>query len=548
MLRSSFLGFKTASSALRVNQNLLDIVGQNMSNVNTKGYTRQRLDTSSVSFSTNNLKYGTNGVIIGQGVESTGMSQYRDSFLDLRYRAEAAKTGKEGVQLDALGDLESVFDEISMDGLDAQFSDLVKQLQSLTSSPSDPVIEGVVRTSASMLCQMLNDYSKQINTIKDQQSSYLKDGAMEDVNKLMKNIADLNKQIKEDNISGNPALELNDERNMLIDELSSYLDIEVNLTKVSIGGGRTIDELSIKLKSNKMELVNDDKFAALEAVTVGKDVGISLKKNIDSTLIDPSDPSSGNKFTVGSDLTKSIEKGQIAGYIQFLNGKGDFDTTGATDVKGVQYYEKMLDTLAGKFADLMNEANKSLKVNANGKPVDVDGNVVNSPADYVYVNKPLFTARGTEDTTGITAGNIKISNAWSDASGSYLTNTKIPSASGDDSAATDNILKMISLFQGSHDFTTDGTPGKPLFKGKMQEFFSFTSTRLNLQVKNAQNSYDTYAETQYQIDYSRSSLSSVHLDEEGVNLLTYSKSYNAAARLMTTMDEMLDTLINRMAV
>ena len=547
MLRSTFLGFKTANSALRVNQNLLDVVGQNMSNVNTKGYTRQRLDINTVSFSTNNLKYGANGVIIGQGVAAAGISQYRDSFLDLRYRTEAAKSGTESVQLDALSDLESVFDEISMDGLDAQFSDLVSQLQSLTSSPSDPVIEGVVRTSASMLCQMFNDYSERINTVKEQQTSYLKDGAIVEVNQLMKNIAGLNKQIKEDNISGNPALELNDERNMLIDELSSYLDVEVNLTPLSIGGGRTIDELSIKLKGNGMKLVNDDEFAELEVVkviveTVEKGVKINLKKSIDDTTL----------FPTGKDLTQSIDKGQIAGYINFLNGKGEFATSGSTDVKGVQYYESMLDTLASKFADLMNEANKNLKVDIDGNPLKADGTKAALPTEYVYQDRPLFEPR---TGTGITARNIKISNDWSDASGSYITNTKVPSAAGDVTGATENILKMISLFQDSHDFktpeTTDGTTttaGKPLFTGTMQEFFSYSATNLSLQVADAQNSYDTYSGTQYQIDYSRRSMSSVDLDEEGVNLLTYSKSYNAAARLMTTLDEMLDTLINRMAV
>jgi flagellar hook-associated protein 1 FlgK len=66
-------------------------------------------------------------------------------------------------------------------------------------------------------------------------------------------------------------------------------------------------------------------------------------------------------------------------------------------------------------------------------------------------------------------------------------------------------------------------------------------------VSDVETSYDTYSETQFQIEYSRNSLSSVDLNEEGVNLLTYSKSYNAAARLMTTIDEMLDTLINQMA-
>jgi flagellar hook-associated protein 1 FlgK len=67
-----------------------------------------------------------------------------------------------------------------------------------------------------------------------------------------------------------------------------------------------------------------------------------------------------------------------------------------------------------------------------------------------------------------------------------------------------------------------------------------------LEIEDVKNSYDTYSQTQYEIDYQRNSLSSVDLDEEGVNLLTYQKAYSAAAKLMTTLDEMLDTLINRM--
>lgn len=516
MLRSTFAGFTTASNALKVNQQSLDVVGQNMANINTKGYTRQRLDISSVSLNTNNLKYGIKGPIIGQGVESIGMGQYRDSFLDLRYRSESAKVGIEAVKSDAFGDLESVFDEISMDGLDNQFSDLVDQLQSLTGSPTDPVVEGVVRTSASMLCQMLNDYSRDIQTVSDQQKSYLKEGAIVDVNKLMKNIAEVNAQIRTDNLSGNPALELNDKRNEYIDQLSSYLDIEVEITPVEIGGGRTLDELSIKLKGNDMKLVDDDEYAEIDAVDVTgtKDVAIKLTKSIDVA------------FSVDDDLTASIDKGEIAGYLEFLNCKGKFNTSNTNDDSGVQYYQNMLDTLANKFAELMNEANST----------DAGG----------AINKPLFTARGTELVTGITAGNIKISNNWANSTESYITNTKSTTTT-DTSAATDNILKMISLFQSKETFTTDSSgTGIQLFKGTLQEFFSSIATDINLKVEDAQNSYDTYSETQYQINKSRDSLSSVDESEEGINLLKYSKSYNAAAKLMTTLDDMLDTLINNM--
>lgn len=527
MLRSTFLGFKTATSALTVSQNQMDVVGQNISNVNTQGYTRQRLDINSVSFSTGNLKYGLNGVIIGQGVAASGVSQYRDSFLDLRYRTEAAKVGSQEVQLDAFSDLEQVFDEIITDGLDAQFSDLLEQLHSLTSSPSDPVLEGVVRTSAELLTQMFNNYSEQINTIREQQLTYLHDGAIEQVNQLLKNISELNEQIKADNISGNPALELNDKRNMLIDELSGYLNIEVSIEPLDIGGGKSIDETVIKLKlsdGSKVNIVDRDKYAELSSSVEdgSSDVKVELTKNIDEN-------------NTNTNLTDLIDKGQIGGYIKFLNGKGEFaDSTDVdSQTKGVQYYQSMLDTLANKFATEMNNLNVQ-------EGTDADGNTVYS--GYLFASR---TDTGTDSFEGITASNIKISDAWKNSSDSYIKNTTTTTA-GDKTGATDNILRMISLFQSDMEFNvSDGGTG--LFKGTFQEFLSFTTTRLNLQVSDTQTSYDTYSETQYQIEYARSSMSSVDLNEEGVNLLTYSKSYNAAARLMTTLDEMLDTLINDMA-
>lgn len=530
MLRSTFLGYKTATSALTVSQNQMDIVGQNISNVNTKGYTRQRVDINSVSFRTNNLKYGLTGVVIGQGVETSGVSQYRDSFLDLRYRNESSKAGSQEVQLDALSDLEAVFDEITTDGLDAQFSDLLEQLHSLTSSPSDPVLEGVVRTSAEMLTQMFNNYSDQIQTIKEQQLTYLEDGAIEKVNQLLDNIAELNDQIKADNVSGNPALELNDKRNMLIDELSSYLDIDVDVVPLDIGGGKTIDELVIKLDGTTTELVNREEHAELGVGTKDGNTTVGLKiPQVDADGKVVKDADGNTIYTAGlTDISSSINGGQIDGYLKFINGSGDFaDSTGYTN-KGVVYYEKMLDTLANKFATEMNDLN--IKNNADG-----------TTTGYLFA---VRDGSGTDVYTGFTAGNIKISDAWADSTNSYIKNTTVDTE-GDNSGATDNILRMISKFQDKMEFATDD--GKAMFKGSFQEFLSFTTTRLNLQVSDVETSYDTYSETQFQIDYSRNSMSSVDLNEEGVNLLTYSKSYNAAARLMTTIDEMLDTLINQMA-
>ncbi|HBD63460.1 MAG TPA: flagellar hook-associated protein FlgK [Clostridiales bacterium] len=510
MLRPTFLGYKVATSAMKVNQITMDVVGQNISNINTTGYTRQRLDISSVSINARNLKYGMPGFTIGQGVQANGVSQFRDPFLDLRYRVQSAKAGSQEVQLDALNDLAGVLDETLKDGIEAQLSDLLAQFQTLSTKPSDPVIEGVVRTSAQMLAQMFNNYSQQINTIKEQQMSYLEDGAIEKVNQLMANIARLNQEIKENNIAGNAALELNDERNLLIDELSEYLDIDVVTTPESIGGGRTVDVLSIKLKGSddgsgeNIKLVDNNKCAKLNI-----DTAVTDKVALKLTAFDG---------TTYNDFNSNIKGGKIEGYLKFLNGKGDFaaSTDPFESSKGVLYYEKMIDSLANKFAEIMNEIN----------------------VDKIHgEDKPLFINRDTGTTADITAGNIKISDEWAKATKSYITNTNEPKTGNDSTGATDNLLKFIAAFSTEYDFTG--------MKGTFQEFATYTMTRLDLQIKDVDTSYATYSNNRYQIEFARSSMSSVDMNEEGVNLLQFSKSYNAAAKLMTTLDEMLETLINR---
>jgi len=512
MLRATFMGFKVATGALTTNQRQLDVVGQNISNINTKGYTRQRLDISSIGSNTKNVQFGTNDVIIGQGVKASGLSQYRDSFLDLRFRNESAKVGEEEVKLAAYSDLETVFDEISTDGLDVKFTELLEQFNALTSSPSDPVLEGVVRTSAEMLTQTFNDYANQIKEISSQQESYLRDGAIENINQLVSGISEYNMEIRQNNIAGNNALELQDKRNALIDGLSNYLDIKVNITKEHVGANVYIDNLQIVLNDITPEF---------ELVNIGKHVELGVGSGADGTLINNiTYVADGTK--IETDITSSIKSGKVKGFLDFLNGSGEFTNT-TNNVKGIIYYENMLNSVASTFANGL-----------NGLNTDVDED-----------NYPFFdTVDGSEV---FTAENIKVTDDWLTSSESYIINSN-KASEGDNTGATDNIIRMMGKFSEIVDFTTTGDDtGTKLFRGTFQEMLSFATTRLNLEIKNTDIAHSTFLDTRNQIDYARQSISSVDLNEEGVNLLQYSKSYSAAARLMTTLDEMLNTLINEMA-
>lgn len=555
MLRPTFAGYQVAKRGLSVSQKLLDVTGQNITNINTDGYTRQRVDLYSIAYSSGADKFAVYGGNIGRGVGDLGPSQIRDPFLDIRYRNEAAKVGREEVLGKAVADLEEIFGEISKSGLDAQFSNMISQLQALTATPSDPVIEGVVKTAATMITQLFNHYSKQLETVREQQTTYLED-SVNVTNRLMSQIAELNNQIRSQNIHGDKALELNDRRNSLIDELSTYMNIEVIKGVEKIGSDREIEILRIVSKDlqdssgNQLVLVDGKDYSELELEkpsATNKDAIIKLKKSLDSALD-------------GNDITADLERGQLSGYLAFLNNKGEFEdsTAFSTKDRGIQYYEGMLDKLANTFATMFNEANRKVTTfDASGNPIYVLDPVTNRMVlqTGTFDEKPLFEAAGGGV---ITAGNIKISDAWRDNTQSYITNTNkkpVLDENGnpvDTSAANDNILNLISQFNKKVEFEHDtgilsGTETLKnfLFHGTLQEMFSYTSSTVDLQIANTQSLYDGYGQTLLAIDTSRQSISGVSLDEEGINLLSYNKSYAAAARLMTTLDEAIDILINR---
>ena len=94
MVRATFAGFGTALSALQANQKRLDITGQNLSNMNTAGYTRQQLQVSSLNY-THPISHYMNGseISVGFGVSMDTVTQIRDPFLDAQYRNQMQKSG-----------------------------------------------------------------------------------------------------------------------------------------------------------------------------------------------------------------------------------------------------------------------------------------------------------------------------------------------------------------------------------------------------------------------------------------------------------------------
>lgn len=572
MMRSTFAGFTTAQLAMAASQRSIDVTGQNIANINTEGYTRQRLDIASLNLRNGSFYNSSNSTRVGYGVDMTGISQLRDPFLDAQYRSQIAKLGTTDAQAAGLEKLQVAFDESTTSGIRDAFINLSNALQTLSKDDGyTKENDTVVRSRMQIIVNLLREKAVTLQDIRHDTQENFRDTDVKDLNSILKNIADLNTSIKNSQVLGNPALELMDERNKLLDELGSYLPINVEYKQKKIGEGYSVQVLDVSFTDSdgvSHRLVSDGRYGEFRTDVSGQPVTLTL--------------TDADGYT--NEVTDKLTEGTLKGSLDFMNKSGDFDDT---DFKGLGYYEKVLDSLVKTFAEAFNEANQSTHktvTTADGKkylqyttndqpPVNIfqgeDGKYyeANAAGDEPDLNKPytddVKKLNPVYDKTATTkrplfekidpneefsALNIKIATGWID--GSYgITNSNNTVNGEVGSTANENIINMINMLSKEYAFTSKGTTaGNPgdirFYTGSFYNCFANIEVTLGIDISSASTMLNNQITVLNQTANSRDAISGVQLDEEGMNLLHYNQSYSAAARLMTTLDEMLDKLIN----
>ncbi|MEH2939566.1 FlgK family flagellar hook-associated protein [Lawsonibacter sp. JLR.KK007] len=247
----TFGSFTAARLGIYASQSALNVTGNNIANINTEGYTRQRLDLVSL-YSNGNIRYANSyNLNIGYGVLTEGVSQLRDPFLDIRYRNENANVGSANAKLDCLQQLAHILDEVGKGTnefgiVEAQFNDLLTQLETFNGKVGSVEYDTAVRGSAQTLVRLLNDYAKAMNTLGDNKLNELKKD-VGTVNSLLTQIRDLSVEIRDAGIYGDKALELRDARNLCIDKLSAYMKIDVSYDMEKIDEFNSVERINISI-------------------------------------------------------------------------------------------------------------------------------------------------------------------------------------------------------------------------------------------------------------------------------------------------------------
>lgn len=462
---STFSGLNSAYSGLVAARRGLDVVGQNVANVNTPGYTRQRVTTSAAPALAQVGRFSS-GVSVGQGVGVDGIARLGSLQLDTRVRSTAAVAGFTAVRANAFAALEQGLKEPGKNGLSASLQEFSAAWQGVVSKPGDNTSAAVVIDQAQELAVKLrtgyDDVAAQWNSL----HADLQDMTSE-LNAAAGQVADLNAQIRSTLAAGGNANELLDQRSAAITTLSALSGATVRESRDGM--------VDVLVDGNA--LVSGDSARRLEVSgdrTMGAGTGPVVTWSHRGDGLDA-------RAAVG---------GEMGGAVSML--------ASARAGGGLAAAAESYNAVARGLADSVNAVHRT-------------GHTTEGTTGLAFFSyDPADPARSLavvpKDASGIAAG----------AAGKGPLDTSV----------ADAISKLDSADKLWASFVTS----------------TGAATRTELQQANLASVAAVGAQD------AQLANASVDLDEENVNLLAYQHAYQGAARVMTAIDEMLDTLINRTGI
>ena len=219
---SQFFGLYIAGSGLRASNAALNTTANNISNSQTIGYSRQQV-TQQANLA---LRTFTTYGCAGAGVDTIAIERVRDTFYDMRYWDNQSKYGEFSVKQYYMKTLEDYLDDDSTSGFKSIFNQFSAALQSVTTNSSSEASKKQFIASAKALTDYFNNMYGNLQELQKDINLEIKQ-SVDQINSISQKIATLNKQINVVELSGASANELRDQRDLLIDELSEYVDVEV---------------------------------------------------------------------------------------------------------------------------------------------------------------------------------------------------------------------------------------------------------------------------------------------------------------------------------
>ncbi|MCI1858731.1 MAG: flagellar hook-associated protein FlgK [Sporolactobacillus sp.] len=510
-----FSSLNMMQRSLEVTQAAIQTTGHNISNANTEGYSRQRVNLSAwLPYPAIGINAAGGAGQIGTGVIDDSIVRIRDQFVDTQVRDNSAQNGYWSSVDDAYSQMQDIINEPTDTGISEVLDNFWQSLQDLAGNSGTSGTGAVVLQDGKAVADTFNYLSQSLGKVQDNLESQINENVNQ-INNYADQINELNKEIATQEANGLLPNDLYDERDALTDKLSELANIKV--TKVPSGGNPS------KLAEGKytIELVKDDgssyepnatlvdgdnltnhyiKAEVTDDGTTAPVVKVGLVDSQDDNL-DPDGP----LLTDSSTADSSKFSGKLQGLI-------DAYTTDYPEV--LASLDHLASTLAKKFNSVYSET---------------AGGYQNSKGTFFIGDSTDPAHSGT-----VTAANIHVNE---DLTGSDVTASEEGAPTGDNTGAQ-NLADVIA--SNAYDVDTDGN--QMTLKNYLESLIGQIGV-------NAQSAEQFTKNTNALLEAAQNrqqSISGVSMDEELTNLIQFQHSYAASAKVVTTLDTMLDTIINKM--
>lgn len=528
-------------SGLFASQKAVNVTSHNISNANTEGYSRQRVNLVTTRPETTSA---SDAGQIGTGVKVDTVTRVRDNFLDYQVRVELATKGQYDIQDEYLTQVENVMNEPSDTGVSTLLGKFYSSWQSLSKQADTTSAKTLVAQQSKALTDELNHTYTEFQSLKANAQSNIKDSVSE-INNILNQVSSLNQEIMQVKIAGQEPNDLMDSRDKLLDELSSNFGISIDkknfdAVDVSADGGT----------DNFIQTLNPDSEYRLSYVT---NIVDNTDGTYDVTYYKNGDPNASTTETLTMSATEynSLNKGRVLLTSEDNSGPSKVFSPSSGELCGYAQVQTYIDG----YVDELNKFSKALAFSVN----ELFTNNNTGSIDF-FVN----SSGGTE--TDINAGNITVNQSIMSDSSLITAGISSTSGTGDGNRALAIAdLKDVNLMvQNITDTTTraqfisdcggmvqDTTNFGGLYVLKsttggicLDDYFNNTIDKVGVQAQQASRMVTNQETLLTGFKESRNSVSGVSLDEETVNLITYQRAYQANAKIISTVDELLDVVIN----
>jgi len=548
MNNTTFIGLDIATRGLYAAQRGLTNVNHNIDNINTPGYSRQVLQQQAAR----PMMAADGSGMLGMGTDVTGIMRVRDEYLDTKYRSEVQYLGEWDVKHTLLEEMQTMYNEPSKSGFNTVLNQFYDTLQQLATDPSSHSTRAAVKEKAIAVTKYFNSVATHFEYLQNDVNNIIY-AKVNEINSLADQIAKLNQQIYNYEVTGNVANDLRDQRGYLVDKLSQLVNVQAYETVTGkLPNGH--DDIRFSVVISGKALV--DHIHVTHIVTQQR----AEKKNAEDieNLYELS-WEDGNQITIRS--------GELKGYLDVRDGNDGLN--GSPDFRGIPYYQRRMNEFVRVLARTFNEGVIDIdgdgvldKVNGH-----VDGYTLNSQAGDPAAGIRFFTmfdeygnpmsstafASGAGTPPSPLIPGTDEFKAYYDAMYSQITakNFSISSeidenpsnniATSDSPAQVGNIENLRSIMAMRHN-------AYMFMEGSPEDYIKTIISTMGVDGQQAKAHLDNQSIMTRQINNRRQSISGVSIDEEMGNLVRYQHAYNAAAKMIQTYAELLDILVNRLGI